>query len=97
MARPNSYSEVRRRMRDALAALSEMDQTTPCQLDPILYTDMRQSPKDAEIMCEGCPIISLCEEFGYTEGPAADGIVYGGKTWHRGRPVNPSRPPSLYQ
>lgn len=87
MARPDSIPEARRAMREALGTLAKSHQATPCKDRPIPYTDVRQTPDEAEALCEGCPVKKVCYPLGYTESVYADDMVYGGVPWRRGRPV----------
>ena len=65
---------------------------TACQERPVPFTDTRQTPEEAAELCGvgspgECPLLALCEAFGYTEGRVADDMVYGGKTWRKGVPI----------
>ena len=90
-----SFPDIRRKMDQALASIREKEIELPCDRDPVLFTEVRQSPQDAQELCSGCPLLEgdICLQFGYTEGSNADGMVYGGRTWRRGKPL-PA--PSLY-
>lgn len=75
-------------MRDALQELAEYGIRTPCADRPVLYTEVRATPTEARKLCEGCPVISLCQPLGFTESVYADDMVYGGISWRRGLPVS---------
>lgn len=79
-------------MNRALAELNEAGETTRCQDRPVPYTEVKQPPNEAAKLCgrgtdNPCPLLELCASFAYTEGSRADGMVYGGITWKRGKPI----------
>ena len=90
--RPDSLSGVRRAMSIQLAELNEAGETTQCQNRPVPYTEIRQAPASAALLCgrgtdTPCPLLELCAQYAYTEGVHADGMVYGGYSWKRGKPL----------
>lgn len=85
--RPNSIPEARRAMREALQVLSSKGESTACSDRPVPYTEVRQTPAEARILCGGCKVIELCAPLGFTESVYADDMVYGGLTWRRGLPL----------
>ena len=90
--RPDSIPEARRAMREAQQMLSAQGIATPCAERPVPYTEVRQSPKEAALLCgkdtpNECPLLSLCQPLGFTESVYADDMVYGGLTWRRGLPL----------
>ena len=85
--RPDSIPAARRAMREELQLLNSNKQTTPCQDRPVPFTEVRQTPEEAEKLCAACPLIQTCAQLGFTESVYADDMVYGGLTWRRGLPL----------
>jgi hypothetical protein len=95
-------------MRDALSVLNNRGMTnaygtrfttTACQDRPVPFTEVRQTPEQAERLCGvgteyECPLLEICKPLGYTESVYADDFVYGGISWRRGHPVSETPKPA---
>lgn len=57
----------------------------PCVDNPIPFTEIRQTPEDAEDLCYGCPLAGIHHEYGYAA--KLDHEVAGGSYWIRGKPL----------
>ena len=88
VTRPASIPNARETMRVALAFLNEAGEVTPCFDKPARYADSRPTPEEAKELCHGCPLIQQCLALGFTESVYADEMVYGGKVFKRGKPVD---------
>ena len=98
VTRPTSVVAARRAFDVGLIKLMEKGEQTKCFKRPIPYTS-RQTPEEAEKLCEGCPLLELCKPLGFTESTYADDMVFGGIPWRKGKPVGTDIAPtkgSLY-